>query len=375
MTTLSNLRISEALKFEIQKTRKKTGLKQEDFIAIMLARFKESQTEIDATSPIYKELTKVKQFFAQSERLVSHFMELAANDKIQAEEKTQEVIDAARKKIAGLEEQIQNLKGLNQNHENKISEQEEIISGFRQKTENLKTLKEDWAEKENELNTRIIQLDATVKESQDLKNEILEKETVAANHIHKISQLEQKLVLANEKSESDQSLIKDLKNRVDTLQSEIATLEEKLTKTQATLSSEKLACTKKIDEIQTENAEEYDLLTSMLSPLEEDVIDLEGRRFKRKRVPFEIDVLVEGHLIKTTMKDISASGVLVRAKEKIEKNKKAKMVFSIPGMEKPIKLKGRVVRSTESGIAIEFDDKSQEFRSFLHKKLWQTDDN
>nr|WP_321402185.1 PilZ domain-containing protein [uncultured Desulfobacter sp.] len=323
MTTLSNLRISEALKSEIQKTREKTGLKQEDFISIMLARFKESQAEIDTASPIYKELTKLKQFFAQSERVVSNFMESAANDKIQAEEKTQEVIDAARKKIAELEEQIQNLKGLNQDHENNISEQE----------------------------------------------------TVAADHINKISKLEQKLVLANQRSESDQALIKDLKNQVDILQCDIASLEEKLTKAQTTRPSEKLACTKEIDKIQTTNAEEYDLLTSMLSPLEEDVIDLEGRRFKRKMVPFEIDVLVEGRLIKTNMKDISASGVLVKAKENIEKDKKAKMVFSIPGMEKPLKLKGRVVRSTRNGIAIEFDDKSQEFRSFLNHKIWPPDHN
>nr|WP_319495078.1 PilZ domain-containing protein [uncultured Desulfobacter sp.] len=375
MTTLSNLRISEALKSEMQKTREKTGLKQEDFISIMLARFKESQTEIDTASPIYKELTKVKRFFAQSERLVANFMESAANDKIHAEEKTLEVIDAARKKIAELEEQIQNLKGLNQGHENKISEQEEIISDFREKAKKLKALKDGWSEKETKLNTRITQLEAQAKASLDLKNEILEKETVAADHINKISELKQKLVLANQRSESDQALIKDLKNRVDTLQCDIASLEEKLTKAQTTLSAEKLACTKKNDKIQTANAEEYDLLTSVLSPLEEDVIDLESRRFKRKMVPLEIDVLVEGRLIKTNMKDISASGVLVKAKENIEKNKKAKMVFSIPGMEKPLKLKGRVVRSTKNGIAIEFDDKSQEFRSFLNHKIWPPEHN
>lgn len=372
MTTLLNLKISEELKSDLQKTRDKSGLKQEDFMSIMLMRFKESLAEIDTASPIYKELTKVKQFFAQSERLVSNFMELAANDKIQAEENAQEIIDAARKKITGLEEQIQNLKGLNQNHENKISEQEKIISGFQKKSENLKALKEDWSAKENALNTRIAQLDAKVQDSLDLKDKIQEKETVVADHINKIDTLEQKLALADQKSELDKSLIKDLKSRVDTLQCEIANLEEKLTKAQTTLSSEKLACTKKIDEIQATNAEEYDRLSSMISPLlEEEVIDLESREFKRKMVTLEIDVLIEGRLIKTNMKDISAGGVLVKTREDIEKYKKATMVFSIPGVEKPLKLDGRVVRSTESGIAIEFDEKSPDFRSFLNKKIWQ----
>lgn len=371
MTALLNFKISEELKSELQKTREKAGLKQEDFMSTMLARFKESQAETDTASPIYKELAKVKQVFAQGERLVSDFIELAANDKIQAEEKAQEMVDAARKKIAKLEEKIQDLKGLNQSHENKISEQGQIISGLQKKAENLKAIKEAWSEKENELNTRITELDAEAKEYRDLKNKIQANETVIADRVNEIFKLEQKLVLANQKSESDQHLIKDLKNRVDNLQCEIANLEEKLTKDQATVSSKKLAFTKRIDEIHATNSEEHDRLTGTVSSLEKELIDNESREFKRKIVTFEIDVLIEDRLIKTTMKDISASGVLLRAKENIEKDKKAKMVFSIPGMEKPFKLEGRVARSTGSGIAIKFDEVSPDFQSFLNKKIWQ----
>nr|WP_320191275.1 PilZ domain-containing protein [uncultured Desulfobacter sp.] len=357
MMTLLNFKISDELKSELQKTREKAGLQQEDFISAMLARFKESQSEIDTESPIYKELAKVKQFFAQSERLVANFMELAANEKIQAEKKAKEIIDAAQKKIAGLEEKIQGLKGLNQSHETKISEQGKIISGLQKKAETLKTLEKDWSEKENELNTRIAELDA--------------KETVITDRINEIFKLEQQLALANQQSESDQDLIKDLKSRVDNLQSEIANLEEKSAKAQATLASEKSVLTKRIDENQATNAEEYERLTDTAFSLEEDFIDLESRKFKRKKVTFEIDVLVEGRLIKTNTKDISASGILVQTKKNIEKYKKAKMVFSIPGIEKPFKLEGRVVRSTGSNIAIEFDEKSPEFQFSLNNKIWQ----
>lgn len=371
MTTLSNFRISEELKSELQKTREKAGLKPEDFMSTMLARFKENQTENDTASPIYKELAKVKQVFAQGERLVSNFMELAVNDKIQAEAKAQEMVDAAQEKIAKLEEKIQGLKGLNQNHENKISEQGKIISGLQEKTENLKALKKAWSKKENEINTRITELDAEVKESRDLENKIQATETVVAESINEIYKLEKKLVLAKQKSESDQHIIKDLKSRVDNLQGEIVNLEEKLTKAQTTVSSNKLAFTKRIDEIQATNAEEHDRLTGTVSSLEKELTDNESREFKRKNVNLEIDVLIEDRLIKTNMKDISASGVLLRSKEKIDKDKKAKMVFFIPWMEKPFKLEGRVVRSTGSEVAIRFDEVSPDFQSSLNKKIWQ----
>nr|WP_319392711.1 PilZ domain-containing protein [uncultured Desulfobacter sp.] len=370
MTTLFNFKISEALKSELQKTQEKAGLKQEDFISAMLARFKESQADIDIASPIYKELAKVKQIFAQGERLVCSLMESAANDKIEAEKKAQEKVGAAGKKIAELEKKIQGLKERNQNHEDKISEQGEIISALQKKADNLKAKKAVWSEKENELNARITELHAEIKESRDLKDEIQAKETIIANRINEISKLERKLVLADQKSESDQALIEDLNNRVDTLQCEISNLEEKLTGAQATVSSKEFALQTETDEIPPSNAEEYDLSTGTVFSIEQDVIDLEGREFKRKSVAFEIDILVGDRLIKTNMKNISAGGVLLKTKESIEKDKKAKMVFSIPGVEKPFKLEGRVVRSTESGIAIKFDEVSPDFQSLLNEKIW-----
>jgi len=148
MTTPLSIRVSDELKSEFMQTREQTGLKQEDFMSAMLTRFKESQAELDTASPIHKELVKVKKAFAQGERVVSAFMEIAANDKIQAETAAQEKVEAAGKEVATLKEKIQRLKELNRNYKKDISDQRETISGLQDKAESIKTLKEAWSEKD-----------------------------------------------------------------------------------------------------------------------------------------------------------------------------------------------------------------------------------
>lgn len=96
-----------------------------------------------------------------------------------------------------------------------------------------------------------------------------------------------------------------------------------------------------------------------------------NREFQRRNVNLEIDVLIDSHVIQTNMKDISANGVLLQTREHIELDKTVRMVFSIPGTEKPFKLEGRVVRSTESGIAVKFNEVSPYFTSILNEAIWR----
>lgn len=100
-----------------------------------------------------------------------------------------------------------------------------------------------------------------------------------------------------------------------------------------------------------------------------------NRKFQRKKITSEIDVLINNHVIQTNMIDISANGVLMQTREHIEADKNVKMVFSLPGIEKPFKLEGRVVRSTENGVAVRFNEISPYFTSILNEAIWGEQDS
>ena len=76
-----SIRLSDELKEEFKVLSDQTGMKQEDFVATLLAAFKERQVEIDTGSPVYREKAKVTQALAQIERVVGGFLEIAHNDK------------------------------------------------------------------------------------------------------------------------------------------------------------------------------------------------------------------------------------------------------------------------------------------------------
>lgn len=96
-----------------------------------------------------------------------------------------------------------------------------------------------------------------------------------------------------------------------------------------------------------------------------------SREFKRKEISPQIDVLVGDRVLQTNMKDISASGVLIRTRENIEVDQNVKMVFSLPEVEKPFKLEGRVVRSTENEVAVKFKEVSPYFSCILNEAIWR----
>ena len=98
--------------------------------------------------------------------------------------------------------------------------------------------------------------------------------------------------------------------------------------------------------------------------------DLENERsHPRTSVKFEVDVLIDDKLIKTNTQDISASGVFIGAKAKVEKGLPAKVVLTIPGQRTPFKLNGSVVRAESDGFAIWFGDMAPYARRALAEQL------
>jgi hypothetical protein len=89
------------------------------------------------------------------------------------------------------------------------------------------------------------------------------------------------------------------------------------------------------------------------------------REYQRFKTNSDIDVVIDDRVIQTRTDDISASGVFIKASGKFELNKSARVVFTIPGYDKPFKLQGMVARIEDGGFAISFENISPYFKKIL----------
>ena len=89
------------------------------------------------------------------------------------------------------------------------------------------------------------------------------------------------------------------------------------------------------------------------------------REFQRMRSKAQVDVASDRRLVQTDMRDISASGIYINTPGRFNLKEKVKVVFTIPGYEKPFKLTGRIVRVEEQGIAIQFEEITPYFKKIL----------
>ncbi|MCP3871534.1 MAG: PilZ domain-containing protein [Desulfobacteraceae bacterium] len=97
------------------------------------------------------------------------------------------------------------------------------------------------------------------------------------------------------------------------------------------------------------------------------------REYQRKLAKADIDVVVGDKVIQTDTRDISASGIYINTSGKFETNKSVRIVFSIPGYDKPFKLKGIIIRVEEDGLAIQFEDVTPYFKKILDDVLWENE--
>jgi len=102
------------------------------------------------------------------------------------------------------------------------------------------------------------------------------------------------------------------------------------------------------------------------------------RDYQRLEKKTDIDVVVGDRVIQTDIKDISASGIYINTSGKFETNKSVRVVFSVPGIDRPFKLKGMIVRVEQDGLAIKFKNITPYFKNLLDDVIWEnknSDDN
>jgi len=94
------------------------------------------------------------------------------------------------------------------------------------------------------------------------------------------------------------------------------------------------------------------------------------RNYPRLKTNADVDVLVGDKLIQTRTADISASGIYIKAQERFEINRSVRIVFSVPGQNKPLKLQGTIVRVEANGMAIKFENITPYFMKILDDMIW-----
>ncbi len=98
------------------------------------------------------------------------------------------------------------------------------------------------------------------------------------------------------------------------------------------------------------------------------------RDYRRLDARTDIDVVVGDRVIQTTTRNMSASGIYINTAGKFEPNKDVRVVFSVPGYDKPFKLKGRIIRVEQHGLAIRFEQITSYFKQILDDVIWKETD-
>lgn len=94
------------------------------------------------------------------------------------------------------------------------------------------------------------------------------------------------------------------------------------------------------------------------------------RDYARKPISGEVDLIIQDRVYKQQMENISASGVFVKIKGKFEPGTKVRFVLDLPETKNTLKLTGHITRVAEEGIAIQFDNTTPYFQSFLNNTIW-----
>lgn len=95
------------------------------------------------------------------------------------------------------------------------------------------------------------------------------------------------------------------------------------------------------------------------------------RAYQRRETGTSVDVASEKRVVQTQMRDVSASGIYINTSGKFEMDERVKVVFTIPGYDKPFKINGTIVRVEQHGMAIKFLEITPYFESILNDAIWK----
>jgi hypothetical protein len=104
--------------------------------------------------------------------------------------------------------------------------------------------------------------------------------------------------------------------------------------------------------------------------------DKAHRRHERIYLHEVVEYAVDGEYYRDFIQDVSESGIFIRSGKKVPTGKEILMSLVAPGQDRPVKIRGEVVRTDSAGIGVEFRRESQvqeDVIKSLVKKLRKAD--
>ncbi|MGB3222262.1 MAG: hypothetical protein WBB23_05625, partial [Desulforhopalus sp.] len=263
------IRLSDEVKEEFKNLSEQSGMKQEDFVATLIATFKERQTETDTNSPVFREKQKVDQALAQIQRVVVGFLEIAHNDKEIKVSKAQEQVEQAQDEVAALKDQLKESKVQQEELSQRKKELEEKVSSLEGQAKSLQALQDAWTEKEAFLNARLADLDAEAKEARKLKSEL-------ADAAAEVMQQKNLVALAEQKAATDKESLTDIKTRLQNLDNALEQSRKDLQNVKDSDNQQLVALTQK-------HAEEKGSLSTKIDFQAQRIAELETQLVEKKK--------------------------------------------------------------------------------------------
>ena len=78
-----------------------------------------------------------------------------------------------------------------------------------------------------------------------------------------------------------------------------------------------------------------------------------------------VNVATEDRVFKDFVGNISAGGVFIETGEPFSVGQEVTLIFSSPNHPEPIKITGKVIRSVEGGIGVEFEGVSEDLDTII----------
>jgi len=205
----------------------------QDFGEALLLALKEQRVNTETEAPLREEQLRVRKSLLDIEKIVGATLELAASDKVKAEESAAGKVAEAQAEVLQLKETIKGQ--LKQIEELKIktTEQAKHIHRLEQAAESITTLKDAWEEKEYNLTTRIAELDSEAKEARALKTLVselkerlseLEKTNIQLQHQNEITAKGIELEAHKKSQVEKDTLIEKYEKQIQELNAEIRKL-------------------------------------------------------------------------------------------------------------------------------------------------------
>lgn len=138
------------------------------------------------------------------------------------------------------------------------------------------------------------------------------------------------------------------------------------------------------DNTRTDDAELIEMLRQLIMKLSEkqkhDLINYirnipkknEKRKSGRKYFKISVDYSIKDKFYTDTLENVSTKGAFIRTTRPIEIGDSITMIAPIPGMEKNVKMKGKVVRRSKEGVGVDFFEEHKEILSYTYFHFWET---